>query len=118
MQIPEVSIEIEIGCVIKLPEISLQYPKEVLAAMQSDTWPIVLLKTTYICVALKEYDIVEDGIETGIMSKWGSRSLEGCVRKQPWSSHLANDRLRMYTLRTLWCAFICKVIRESLKGDL
>ena len=53
MQIPEVSIEIEIDCVIKLPEISLQHPAEVLAAMQSDTWPIVLLETTYIFVALK-----------------------------------------------------------------
>ena len=117
MRIPEVSIEIEIGCVIKLPEISLQYPKKVLAAMQSDTWPIVLLENTYICEALKEYDIVEDGIETGIRSKWGARSLEGGVRVQPWFSHLANDRLRMYTLRTLWCESICNVIRESLKGN-
>ena len=117
MRIPEVSIEIEIGCVIKLPEINLQYPKWVLAAMQSDTWPIVLLQTEYICVALKEYHIIEDGIETGIRSKCGFRSLEGCVKKQPSCSHLANDRLCMYAIRTRWCAYICKVIRESSKGN-
>ena len=75
MRIPEVSIEIEIDCVIKLPEINLQYPKEVLAAMQSDTWPMVLLTTTYICVALNKYRIIEDGIEAGIRSKCGFRSL-------------------------------------------
>jgi hypothetical protein len=117
MQIPEVSIEIEIDCVIKLPEINLQYPKEVLAAMQSDTWPIALLQTEYICVALKEYHIIEDGIETGIRSECGFRSLEGCVKSQPSCSHLVNDRLRMCAIRILWCAYICKVIRESLKGN-
>ena len=117
MQIPEVLVGFEIDCVIKLPEISLQHPKEVLDAMQSDRWPIVLLHTEYICVALKEYYVIEDGIETTIRSECGFRSLEGCVKNQPSCSHLANDKLRMYTLRTLWCASICNVIRESLRGD-
>ena len=116
MQIPEVLVGFEIDCVIKLPEISLQRPKEVLDAMQSDRWPIVLLRTEYICVALKEYHIIEDGIEASIKPECGFRSLERCVKKQPSCSHLANDKLCMYAIRTLWCAHICKVIRESLKG--
>ena len=116
MRIPEVSIEIEPDCVIKLPEINLQHPEEVLAAMQSDTWPMVLLQNAYICAALKEYRIIEDGIKTGIRSNCGLQRLEGCVIKQPSCSHLVNDKLRMYTIRTLWCAYICEVIRESFKG--
>ena len=117
MQIPEVSIEIEIDCVIKLPEINLQHPGAVLFAMQSDTWPIVLFKNTYICVALKEYCIIEDDIGISIRAKYGSTSLEGCVRKQAALSHLADDQLCMYAIRTLWCASICKAIRESSRSN-